>query len=437
MKLAFICALAVTVAACGDGSSMTDGGTGGAGGAGGTGGTGGMTCGDGGTGGAGGAGGTGGVTCGASVIAPALTTEDFVAGRTWEQPVFLTQAPGRNEFYVVEQTGAIRVVQNGTVLATPFLNLQSIVSTGFEDGLLGLAFHPDYAANGRFFVYYTEEVGQRQNVVAEYQRSAGNPLIADTTEKRLVEPVDRDSNHNGGMLAFGPDACLYVGIGDEGGAGDQRRNGQNRTTLFGSILRLDVDADDDDFAAAGNPFSLPVGLPQIWAFGLRNPWRFSFDRLTRHLYIGDVGQNDFEEIDLLPAGTSGGQNFGWRGYEGDSVFEEDELPLVTPHVPPIDVQPHSGDPDIGNVRSITGGYVYRGTEIAGLQGFYLFGDYATNRIAAFQYKQGLVCDRQELVGLRSNAFSGDGISSFAQDTAGELYILYVDSGHIRKIIPGI
>ncbi len=377
----------------------------------------------------------GGTDCGSSTV-PSLATVDVAAGYDWTQPLFLTQAPGGDELYVVEQTGAIRVVQSGSVLSTEFLDLSGTVSSGFEDGLLGLAFHPGYAANGRFFVFYTETSGNRQNVVAEYSRGGGNPLVASSTEvRRLIEPVDRDSNHNGGMLAFGPDGFLYVGIGDEGGANDVRRNGQDRTTLFGSILRLDVDAVDDDFAAAGNPFSLPTGLPQIWAFGLRNPWRFSFDRVTNDMFIADVGQRDWEEIDVIPAGTSG-QNFGWRGYEGNEVFRAEELPLVTPHVPPIDVTPHSNDPHLGNARSITGGYVYRGSAIPGLQGFYLFADYDTDRVAALKYCEGTAQFRQEVEDLGPNVAGGNGPSSFGEDADGELYILHLDSGQVRKIVPG-
>lgn len=380
-------------------------------------------------------GGDGGTSCVPGTV-PALATTDVAPGHAWSQPLFLTQAPGRDELYVVEQTGEILVVQSGTVLESPFLDLSAVVSEGFEDGLLGLAFHPGYATNGRFFVFYTETSGDRQNVVAEYARSAGNPLVANPAEvRRLIEPIDRESNHNGGMITFGPDGFLYVGIGDEGGSDDELDNSQDRSTLFGNLLRLDVDAVGSGFAASGNPFSLPEGLPQIFAFGLRNPWRFSFDRDTGDMYIADVGQRDWEEIDVLPAGTSG-QNFGWPGYEGDVVFRPAELPLVTPHVAPVHVVSHSQDPELGNARSITGGYVYRGSAIPGLQGFYLYGDFDTDQVAAFRYCNGEVLGLQQVEDLGPNVAGGNGLSSFGEDADGELYILHLYSDQVRKIVPG-
>jgi glucose/arabinose dehydrogenase len=359
------------------------------------------------------------------------------AGRpAWNLPVYITQAPGAPELYVVEQSGRIWVVQNDTSLSTPFLDLGSVVSGGYEEGLLGLAFHPDYNEagdpdNGRFFVYYTEPGGSFiRDVVAKYKRSAGDPLIADPNEvQRLVDLDDRAGNHNGGMITFGPDGFLYVSIGDEGGGGDTYNNGQNLSTIFATILRLDVDANGANFAAAGNPFSAltdPPGDPRIWHYGLRNPWRFSFDRETDDMYIGDVGQDSWEEINL--AGPRiGGINYGWSAYEGNEVFRDQTVP--SPVTFPIRAISHDSDPTLGSGNSVTGGYVYRGNDIPGLGGFYFYGDFTNGRVAAFEYRSGLVCNDQAV-----DELSGDGLSSFGEDNDGELYLTFLNSGRVLRII---
>ena len=423
----------------GDGS----GGTGGAAGTAGTGGSAGLG-GSGGTGGGGGAAGVGGATGCVPRDIPALATQAVAPGYSWHKPLFVTQAPGAPELYVVEQgddqnPARILVVQDATVLATPFLDLTGIVNDGVESGLLGLAFHPRYNAvgdpnNGRCFVFYTATGNPRKNIVAEYARSAGNPLAADPSEvRRLIDLDDRARNHNGGMLAFGPDGFLYASIGDEGAANDFYRNGLDLSTLFAAILRLDVDASGADFAAPGNPFSAatdPPGDPRIWHYGLRNPWRFSFDRMTGEMYIGDVGQDRWEEIDIAPAGV-GGLNYGWSAYEG---VEEHEggfgiVDLPTPATFPIDVIPHRNDPDLGNAQSVTGGYVYRGRAIPALRGFYLVGDFVTGRVAALEIQNGRVCNRQEIPEL-----AGDGLSSFGEDRAGELYLTFLGSGEVLRVV---
>jgi glucose/arabinose dehydrogenase len=373
---------------------------------------------------------------------PALATEQVAPGFGWHKPLFVTQAPDAPELYVLEQgddqnPARILVVESGNPPST-FLDLTSLVNEGFESGLLGLAFHPDYNTpsdpnNGRFFVFYTT-VDPRKNVVAEYVRSAGDPLAANPNEvQRLVNLDDRQQNHNGGMVTFGPDGFLYVAIGDEGGSGDPYLNGQNLSTIFGTILRLDVDASGAGFAAAGNPFSAstdPAGDPRIWHYGLRNPWRFSFDRDTREMYIGDVGQGDWEEIDVALADESG-LNFGWSAYEGNEPFAGgsgvEDLP--TPATFPIDVIPRESDPHLGNARSVTGGYVYRGDAISGLDGFYLFGDFQRGRVAAFEYRDGQTCNRQEIQEL-----AGNGLSSFGQDNDGELYLTFLNSGEVLRIV---
>jgi glucose/arabinose dehydrogenase len=430
-RIFLVCA--VLVGACT--STSNGGGEGGSGGVGGDAGSGG-SAGDGGTGGDGGS-----VSCTPRDV-PALATEDVAPGFDWHSPLFLTQAPNAPDLYVVEQGDGVNparivVVQSGSAPST-FLDLTAIVNVSNESGLLGLAFHPDYNTvdnpnNGRFFVFYTTG-DPRTNVVAEYARSAGDPLVADPDEvQRLVDLGDRADNHNGGMITFGPDGFLYVAIGDEGGRGDSFRNGQNLDTIFGAILRLDVDASGATFAAAGNPFSMstdPAGDPRIWHYGLRNPWRFSFDRDTGEMYIADVGQDDWEEIDVAPSGQSG-LNFGWSVYEGVELypggFDVEDLP--TPATFPIDVIPHQNDPHLGDARSVTGGYVYRGDAISGLEGFYLFGDFERGRVAALQYVNGETCGRQEIEEL-----AGNGLSSFGEDSDGELYLTFLVSGEVLRIV---
>jgi len=255
-----------------------------------------------------------------------VTTHAVAPDHTFDKPLYLTQPPGESEtLYVVEQPGRVLRVRDGNVLDEPFLDIRDRVGRSHnERGLLGLAFHPNYQENGRLFIYYTPAAAHK-NVVAEY-RHAGDATDGEMEEhRRLVEVEDPEGNHNGGMVAFGPDRYLYAAMGDGGGAGDQHGdigNGQNKSTLLGSILRLDVDAPDREFAPEDNPFAGGTpGADQIWAWGLRNAWRFSFDSETGDLYIGDVGQNEIEEIDFQPADSDGGENYGWRAYEGDDVFE--------------------------------------------------------------------------------------------------------------------
>jgi len=417
----------------GVGGMGATGGSAGTGGVGGTGASGGSA----GTGGVGGTGGTGGTPSCTPRVVPPLATKAIAeaAGRpSWHLPLYVTQTPSAPELYVVEQSGRIWVAQNDAALSDPFLDLRDVVSSAQEEGLLGLAFHPDYNKagdpdNGRFFVYYTEPGGSRiRDVLAEYHRSAGDPLVADPTlVQRLIDLDDNRSNHNGGMMTFGPDGFLYLGIGD-GGSG-QADNGQNLDTLFGTILRLDVDASNDGFAAPGNPFSAstqPPGDPRIWHYGLRNPWRFSFDRVMGDMYIGDVGAKAWEEIDFAAVAT-GGINYGWSAYEGNEP--RDDQPLPTPATFPIRVISHSSDPILGDgIAAVTGGYVYRGNGIPGLDGFYFYADFGNGRVAAFEYENGTLCNDQE-VGELAGAF----VSSFGEDNDGELYITYL-GGEVYRIV---
>jgi len=377
---------------------------------------------------------------------PALTATSIAPGASFDQPLYMTQPPGESEtLFVVERAGRILRVRDGEVQSPPFLDIRDSIEDGFgEQGLLGLAFHPDYQQNGRFFVFYTAASGGA-NVVAEYRRESSDPDVADPGEvRRLLEVSDTQDNHNGGMMTFGPDGRLYVAMGDGGGACDQgggqhsdEGNGQDTSNLFGTILRLDVDAADREFAASDNPFVGGEGRDQIWAYGLRNPWRFSFDAETGDMYIADVGQDVIEEVDVLPAGTGGGQNYGWRGFEGSETSDVSGCPTdvvseIDDHVPPIFEyrQGREEGVTIRNGASITGGYVYRGDSIPGLRGYYLYGDFVSDDIAALRYCDGEVVDNERLSGLVA---AGDGLASFARDNAGELYLVYLSSGEILKI----
>jgi len=367
---------------------------------------------------------------------PELAFEPVAEDYGFRGPLFVTAAPGDPDtLYVVERHGEIRVVRDGSVLEEPFFEVSGPFRSGGETGLLGLAFHPGYAENGRFFVYFTPASPGR-NSVAEYRRSDEDPYRAEEDEvARLVDVVDNEGNHNGGMIAFGPDGMLYVGIGDEGGGYDrhgENGHGLNRETLFGSMLRLDVDRPEAEYAAEDNPFD--EGLPQIWSYGLRNPWRFSFDRVTGDLYIGDVGQARWEEIDFLPAGV-GGANFGWRAYEAFEVSDEDSVFLVPEHTEPVVAIRHGTDEHIPGACSVTGGYVYRGSAIPGLQGWYLYGDNCSLDVAAFRMCEGEPVDVQRVPSLRAGGDgTGNGLASFGEDGHGELYVTYIASRDVRKIV---
>ena len=236
-----------------------------------------------------------------------------------ESPVYLTAPPGDARLFVVEQPGRIRIVKDGQLLAQPFLDIQSVVRSGGERGLLSVAFHPRYGANGYFYVDYTDQDGNTQ--VVRYSVTAGNPDLAEASSARTILSVAQPfANHNGGLLAFGPDGMLYVGMGDGGSGGDPMGNGQNLNTLLGKLLRIDVDGGDPYAVPADNPFAGERGIRgELWAFGLRNPWRYSFDRASGLLYIADVGQNAWEEVDVSPA-ASAARNYGWNTMEGTHCY---------------------------------------------------------------------------------------------------------------------
>lgn len=346
--------------------------------------------------------------------------------------------------YVAEQRGVIRVIRNGVVQSTPFLDISRLVLCCGERGLLGLAFPPDYGARGRFFVNYTR-AGDGRVVVARYRRSV-NPLVAESQGFALVWSTGEDSirhpfsNHNGGCMAFGPDGYLYIAQGDGGSGGDPENNAQNVNELLGKILRIDIGVPDghaQGFVVPPGNAGLP--RPEIWSLGWRNPWKFSFDHPARGgtaaMLVADVGQGSWEEIDYEPAGRSG-RNYGWRFREGAHPYTGSTmLPLVDPIY----------DYGHGEGRSITGGYVYRGAAIPAARGRYFFGDYVTRRVWSLNLRV------NSTTGEASPSTPGDlvehtaelggtsvlgGISGFGLDADGELYIINHSGGSILKIVGG-
>ena len=351
---------------------------------------------------------------------------------SFDAPVFITQPPkqdgapyeGSEALYVVEQGGRIRVLEDGSVRDEPFLDISEEVSGGTEQGLLGLAFAPDYGKSGLFYVNFTDTEGDTN--VVEYRRSDSDPFTADPASARLVLFQDQPfENHNGGELLFGPDDLLYIGLGDGGSAGDPDRNGQNLGTFLGKLLRI------DPAPAGGEPYSVPPdnpfvdtpgALPEIYSYGLRNPWRFSFDRETGDLSIGDVGQDHFEEIDFVAEGDGAGANFGWSAFEGNEPFNSDQR--AEGHVPPVLTYSR----DEGRC-SVTGGYVVRDPDLPALEGRYLYGDFCEGRLHSFTPRPGQPATDDELVNLTVPQ-----LSSFGEDTEANIYALSLE-GPVYRLEP--
>ena len=350
----------------------------------------------------------------------------------FHRPVYLTHAgDGSGRLFVVEQTGFVHIIQDGEVLDEPFLDVSQHVGTRLdltdpdnntENGLLGMAFHPDYQENGYFFIYYTDL--NLNSILERYQVSEADPNVADPKSgQEILNAFQPFFNHNGGMLTFGPDGYLYLGLGD-GGADFTEMNSQILDTILGSILRLDVTVEE----IAGytippdNPFVDVEGArPEIWAYGLRNPWRFSFDRLTGDLWIGDVGAYQFEELNFQPADSSGGENYGWPHWRA-FIKVRDVLPVEETSQP---VFVYSHDHGV----AIVAGYVYRGVAIPDLYGVFLFGDFGTGRIWTNSPREGGGWFVSEHVDTEF------GISSFGEDEEGELYVVDYFKGNIWKITP--
>jgi len=339
-------------------------------------------------------------------------------------PLYLTAPPGDlGRLFIVEQTGAIRIVKDGTLLGVPFLDISAQVLAGGEQGLLGLAFDPDYATTGRFLVHYTDLAGDTR--LSIFQISA-DPDIADPASQQIILTADQPyPNHNGGQVVFGPDGFLYMGLGDGGSQSDPEGRGQNLSDLLGSILRLDLQGTSYS-VPVDNPFVGQAGIrPEIWSFGLRNPWRFSFDRATGDLYIADVGQNRFEEVDVAPTTEAGGRgaNYGWNIMEGSHCLSGEACDQGGLTLPVFEYGHPQG-------CSITGGYVYRGSAIPNLQGLYFFGDYCEGWVRSFRYTSGAAIELTDWPTLRP----GGSITSFGEDPAGELYVLS-SSGGVFKVVP--
>ena len=342
----------------------------------------------------------------------------------FDQPLYVTSPPSdRRRVMVVEQPGRILVVRDGKRLSRPFLDIRSRVLSGGEQGLLGLAFAPDYARSGLFYVYYTRKDGRQS--VSEFRRSSSDRANA-ASERQVLVMADPEGNHNGGQLNFGPDRLLYIGTGDGGGAGDQHGaigNAQDLGSLLGKILRIDPQASGGRpyTVPSSNPFVDQAGArPEVWTYGLRNPWRFSFDRRNGDLTIGDVGQNEVEEIDFTLKDKSAGANFGWRPFEGDRRFTDEEAPNA---VPPVITKDH----DQGWC-SITGGYVVRDPKLPALQGRYLYGDFCKGQVWSARLSEGGASGDRRVAGLPTV----EQLSSFGEDSRGRIYVVSL-AGQVRRL----
>jgi glucose/arabinose dehydrogenase len=358
---------------------------------------------------------------------PAQTGVKLVEVGRFTSPVYVTAPQGDpRRIFVVEQNGAIRVVRGGKLLARPFLDLRSIVTSGGEQGLLSMAFAPDYPKTRRFYVNYTARDGMQ--VVAEYRSSRANPDRALGTGRTVLRYDGLESNHNGGLVTFGPDRLLYIGTGDGGGGDDQhgeRGNGQDLGSLLGKLLRI------DPRPSGGKPYGIPSGnpfvdrsgaRPEIYSYGLRNPWRFSFDRSTGDLTIGDVGQDEVEEIDFVRKEEAAGVNYGWRPFEGRRRNFREPAPGA---VDPVLELSH----DDGNC-SVTGGHVVRDNSLTGLVGSYVYGDFCKGQLRAARLGSGSATGDRAL-GLPTV----DSLSSFGEDARGRVYVMSLN-GPLYRLAPG-
>jgi glucose/arabinose dehydrogenase len=333
-----------------------------------------------------------------------------------DAPLYLTAPAGDARSFIVEQVGRIRILRDDALLEEPFLDISELVSTGGERGLLSVAFHPDYATNGLFYVDYTDRNGDTR--VVRYHVSS-SPDVADPASAKLILAVPQPfSNHNGGLVLFGPDGFLYIGMGDGGSGGDPNGNGQNPSSLLGAILRLDVDNGDPYAIPAGNPYADGGGAPEVWATGVRNPWRFTFDPPSGLFVLADVGQGAWEEVDAAPAGTAG-LNYGWNIMEGTHCYQAatcDRTGLTEP------VHEYSHDDGC----SITGGYVYRGSRLRGLGGTYFYSDYCEGWLRSLEITGGGATNHREWDVSRVGS-----VLSFGRDSDGELYLLSSNGGVYR------
>lgn len=352
-----------------------------------------------------------------SFYAQSFNLEEFAAGLS--SPVEITNA-NDNRLFVVQQNGIIKIIQpNGTVNAADFLNISTKVTFNGERGLLGLAFHPQYATNGYFFVYYNNTAGNI--IVARYTVSSTNANVADTNSEKIILNIPKPfDNHNGGSIHFAPDGNLWIVTGDGGSGGDPNNNAQNKNSLLGKMLRIDINSTGPYNIPTGNPFAGAGvdGADEVWSYGLRNAWKFSFDVTTGNAMIADVGQGAIEEINRMPI-TQAGINYGWRCYEGNSSFNTTGCVASTTMTFPVAVYDHSG-----GKCSITGGYVYRGTQYPSLQGKYFFADYCSTQIGMMESNNSITW---------SIPYLGNSFSTFGEDNQKNLYVAAVNNGKIYKI----
>lgn len=347
-----------------------------------------------------------------------LAVEEVARGL--DNPVYLTAPASDLRSFIVEQPGRIRVVENGKLLEKPFLDIRNKVGYGGERGLLSVAFHPQYGANGFLFVNYTDKKGDTR---IERYTASSDKNVADPASAKLILAIDQPyANHNGGLNLFGPDGMLYIGMGDGGSQGDPHGNGQNRNVLLGKLLRINVDRGDPYVVPAGNPYAKGGGRGEIWALGLRNPWRFAFDRVSGLLYIADVGQDKYEEIDIAPM-SAAGVNYGWNTMEGTSCYK---VPLCATTGLQKPAFSYSHD---GGACSIIGGFVYRGRKIPEIQGQYFYSDYCNGWVRSYSY----TADGTNRAWHQWLDGGLGSIVSFGEDAQGELYICS-SNGRVYRIV---
>lgn len=354
--------------------------------------------------------------------APRIELAQIASGLSQPTAIVAMPDPDDKRLFVVEQNGTVRTLNaENNLEEEPFLDIRDKIRSGGEMGLLGLAFHPQAAENNFFYINYTDR--EQNSVIARYTLSEQTGRADPASEEILLKVPQPFTNHNGGQLAFGPDGFLYIGLGDGGSAGDPGNRAQNKNQLLGKILRIDVNNGDSYSIPEDNPFAASDGEPEIWALGLRNPWRFSFDRKTGDLFIADVGQGEREEINFQPANSKGGENYGWRCFEGTHEFNSENCEGAENFVTPTIEYDHSE-----NRCSVTGGYVYRGKTYAALDGKYFFGDFCGGQIYTAERKGSGEWQTNLAIA------SGRQISTFGEDSSGELYAADYATGTIYQII---
>lgn len=354
---------------------------------------------------------------------PVASLEAQLIQGGFDHPLLVTAPPGDNtRLFVVERTGKIRVIKDGTLLPTPFLDIGAKVHHGSEQGLLGMTFAPDYATSHAFYLDYVDPAVLVK--VSRFHAPSAGSDVADTAEQFLIGMQQADGAHNGGMVVFGPDGFLYVSTGDGHCCDDPDGRGQDRTELLGSMLRIDVSGNGAYTVPASNPYATHGTFAhELWNYGLRNPWRFSFDRVTGDLYIGDVGEGSFEEVNILPAGSTGGENLGWRLSEGPQCWHAQPCDQSGVTLPKLFYEHNEG-------CAIMGGYVYRGSAIPSLRGTYFYADFCTGFVRSFKWTGGQVTSKKEYTDfLPANSQP----NSFGEDASGELYIT-TEGGELYQIV---